>query len=112
MKKNTWSWLGQPGSSPVKLPNKWGLWEDGAMIVMSPARADDRITLRSDSLGEVIKTIGTNGYGRACLGLFEQSLDADHWALFHYRANNSVSCIATASRMYIAAAQENINRFV
>jgi hypothetical protein len=82
------------------------------MIVMSPARADDRITLRSDSLAEVIKTIGTDGYGRACLGLFEQSLDADHWALFHYRASNSVGCIATASRMYVAAAQENINRFV
>jgi DNA-binding CsgD family transcriptional regulator len=82
------------------------------MIVMAPARADDRITLHSDSLAEVIKTIGTEGYGRACLGLFEQSLDADHWALFHYRANNSVGCIATASRMYAAAAQENINRFV
>ena len=82
------------------------------MIVMSPARADDQITLRSDSLAEVIRTIGTNGYGRACLGLFEQSLDADHWALFHYRASNSVGCVATASRMYAAAAQENINRFV
>ena len=82
------------------------------MIVISPARADDRITLRSDSLGEVIKAIGTNGYGRACLELFEQSLDADHWALFHYRPNNSVDCVATASRMYVAAAQENIDRFV
>lgn len=82
------------------------------MIVIAPARADDRITLRSDSLGEVIKAIGTNGYGRACLELFEESLDADHWALFHYRSNNSVDCVATASRMYMAAALENIDRFV
>jgi DNA-binding CsgD family transcriptional regulator len=91
---------------------KWRLWEDGAMIVISPAHADDSITLRSDSLGEVIKAIGTSSYGRACLELFEESLDADHWALFHYRSNNSVDCVATASRVYMAAAQENIDRFV
>ena len=36
------------------------------MIVIAPARADDRITLRGDSLGEVIKAIGTNCHGRAC----------------------------------------------
>jgi DNA-binding CsgD family transcriptional regulator len=88
------------------------VWEDGTMIVISPARADDRISLRSDSLGDVIKAIGTNGYGRACLELFEESLDADHWALFHYRPNNSVDCVATASRVYMAAALENIDRFV
>ena len=82
------------------------------MIVISPARADDRISLRSDSLGDVIKAIGTNGYGRACLELFEESLDADHWALFHYRPNNSVDCVATASRVHMAAALENIDRFV
>lgn len=82
------------------------------MIVIAPARADDRITLRGDSLGEVIKAIGTNSYGRACLELFEESLDADHWALFHYRSNNSVDCVATASRVYMAAALENIDRFV
>ena len=82
------------------------------MIVMSPARSDDRIAIPTKSLGDVINSIGTSGYGRACLELFEQSLDADHWALFHYNANNSVNCIATASRIYMAAAQENINRFV
>lgn len=82
------------------------------MIVISPASSDDRILLRTDSLGDVIKAIGTDSYARTCLALFEQSLDADHWALFHYRANNSVDCIATASRIYPAAAQENINRFV
>jgi DNA-binding CsgD family transcriptional regulator len=82
------------------------------VIVISPASSDDRISLPTDSFGEVIKAIGTHGYGRACLELFEQSLDAEHWALFHYRANNSVSCVATASRVHIAAAQENIDRFV
>jgi hypothetical protein len=70
------------------------------MIFVSPARSDDRITLPTESFGEVIKAIGTDRYGQACLELFEDSLDADHWALFHYHANNSVNCIATASRVY------------
>ncbi len=82
------------------------------MIFISPARSNDRITLPIEGLGEVIKTIGTNRYGQACLELFEDSLDADHWALFHYHAKNSVNCIATASRVHVAAAQENINKFV
>ena len=82
------------------------------MIVISPAGSDAPITLRTDTFGRVIRAVGTHGYDGACLKLFEQSLDAEHWALFHYRANNSVSCIATASRVYMAAAQENIDRFV
>lgn len=81
-------------------------------MVISPANSDDRITLRTDSFGEVIKAIGTHGYGSACLELFEQSFDAEHWAVFHYRANNSVNCVATASRVYRSAAQENIDKFV
>jgi DNA-binding CsgD family transcriptional regulator len=115
-----WSWSGRAAhvdglssrQNQQATKVKWRLWEDGPMIVIAPARADDRITLRSDSLGEVINAIGTNGYGRACLELFEQTLDADHWALFHYRPNNSVDCVATASRVYMAAALENIDRFV
>lgn len=82
------------------------------MIVISPAGSDGPITLRTESFGQVIKAIGTRDYAGACLNLFEQSLDAEHWALFHYRTNNSVSCIATASRVYATAAQENIDRFV
>ena len=82
------------------------------MIVISPAQSDERILLRTDSLGTVLKSIGTQDYGRACLELFEQALEAQHWALFRYRANNSVSCIATASRVHMAAALENIDRFV
>jgi len=87
-------------------------WEDGAMIVISVGNTDARISPRADSLAEVIKSIGTHDYGAACLDLFEEELDAQHWALFRYRANNSVSCIATASRVYMAAAQQNITRFV
>jgi DNA-binding CsgD family transcriptional regulator len=102
----------RPGSVPRQAVKPTRRWEDGAMIVISPASSDDRITFRTESLGEVIEAIGTDGYGRACLSLFEQSLEAEHWALFHYRANNSVDCIATASRFYVAAAQENIDRFV
>jgi DNA-binding CsgD family transcriptional regulator len=87
-------------------------WEDGAMIVISVGNSDARISLRADSFAEVIKSIGTHDYRTACLDLFEEALDAQHWALFRYRANNSVSCIATASRVYMDAAQENIDRFV
>jgi DNA-binding CsgD family transcriptional regulator len=82
------------------------------MIVMSPPRSDERITLPTNRLGELLNAIGTSGYGRAGLELFEESLEADHWALFHYHADNSVHCVATASRVHATAAQENINRFV
>jgi DNA-binding CsgD family transcriptional regulator len=82
------------------------------MIVISPACPDDRITIRANIMGNVIRSIGTDRYGSACLDLFGQSLDAEHWALFHYRADNSVSCVATASSVHAAAALENIDRFV
>ncbi len=82
------------------------------MIVISVGNSGARVSLRADSLAEVIESIGTNHYGPACLDLFEETLDAQHWALFRYRANNSVSCIATASRVYMDAAQQNIDRFV
>src|SRR5262245_42820372 len=82
------------------------------MIVMSPATSDDRITLRANRIGQVIEAVGTCAYGRACLELFEDALDAEHWALFRYRADSGVSCIVTASRVYRAAAQENVDGFV
>ena len=82
------------------------------MIVISPARSDERITLRTDTFGDVINAIGTKSYSKACFELFEQSLGAEHWALFQYRANKSMACIATASRLYVAAAKENIDKFV
>jgi len=82
------------------------------MLVISPACADDRITIRANIMGDVIGSIGTNRYASACLDLFGQSLDAEHWALFHYHADRSVSCIATASRVHAAAALKNIDRFV
>jgi DNA-binding CsgD family transcriptional regulator len=86
--------------------------EDAAMIVIAPARSDERITLRTDMFGEVLNAVGTESYGRACFELFEQVLDAEHWALFQYRANSSMSCVATASRAYATAAKENCSKFV
>jgi DNA-binding CsgD family transcriptional regulator len=82
------------------------------MIVISPAHSDERITLRADTFGQVLSAIGTDGYGRACFELFEEVLDAEHWALFQYRANRSMSCVATASRAYASAAKENCSKFV
>ena len=82
------------------------------MIVISPAHSDERITLRADVFGQVIDAIGTESYGKACFELFEQVLDAEHWALFQYRANRSMSCVATASRAYATAAKENCSKFV
>jgi DNA-binding CsgD family transcriptional regulator len=86
--------------------------EDVAMIVIAPARSDERITLRTDMFGEVLNAVGTESYSRACFELFEQVLDAEHWALFQYRANRSMSCVATASRAYATAAKENCSKFV
>ena len=74
------------------------------MIVISPACPDDRLSLRADAFADVIMAIGTGRYGEACLDLFGEALDAEHWALFHYRADHSVNCLATASRMHAAAA--------
>jgi DNA-binding CsgD family transcriptional regulator len=82
------------------------------MIVISPACADERITLDADRFGGVIEAIGTERYGEACLGVFEHMLDAEHWALFRYRPGSAPSCVATASRSHIAQARENIQRFV
>jgi DNA-binding CsgD family transcriptional regulator len=82
------------------------------MIVISPACPDDRLSLRADAFADVIMAIGTNRYGEACLDLFGEALDAEHWALFLSRADHSVNCLATASRMHAAAALDNIDKFV
>ena len=52
------------------------------MIVVSPARSDQRITLPADILAGLIDAIGTDDYANACLELFAESLDVEHWALF------------------------------
>lgn len=82
------------------------------MQVFSPVYANDRVLLPADNVCDVFKAVGTDGYGKACFQMLEQSLNVDHWALFHYRAFDAVRCIATASRVYNSAAEENINTFV
>jgi DNA-binding CsgD family transcriptional regulator len=82
------------------------------MIVISPSPANERVPLQSDRATEVMRSIGTERYSKACFELFAQPLEVDHWALFRYSGSNAVHCVATASRSYAVAAKENINRFV
>jgi DNA-binding CsgD family transcriptional regulator len=82
------------------------------MMIVSPVRADERLVLRSDDLCGVVKSIGTQSYGDACLALLEKALNAEHWALFRFRSNSPLKCVATGSVRRKAAAQENIDRFV
>jgi DNA-binding CsgD family transcriptional regulator len=81
------------------------------MIVISPAAADTRVQLPSDRAAEVLRSIGTERYSRACFEVFGQPLEVDHWALFRYSGDNSVHCVANASRSYALAAKENCDRF-
>lgn len=82
------------------------------MILVSPAHADQRVTLPANILGSLIDAIGTDDYANACLHLFAESLDVEHWALFRYRSDKSVHCVATASQVHVAAASDNIDRFI
>lgn len=82
------------------------------MIVISPACTNARVSLQSSHIGEVVQSIGTERYGKACFDVFEQPLDVDQWALIRYNRDNSVRCVANASRSYALAAKEAINRFV
>jgi DNA-binding CsgD family transcriptional regulator len=81
------------------------------MIVMSPARTNERITIQGDLISDVIDTIGTDRYDRTCFDAIEQAVDVDHWVLYRFRRNNSVSCIATHSRQYTAAAKDNVGQY-
>jgi DNA-binding CsgD family transcriptional regulator len=81
------------------------------MIVIIPAVTNERVTLHSDRATELMRSIGTERYGKAGFQVFEQPLEVDHWALFRYSGNSSVHCVATASRSYALAAKENCNRF-
>jgi DNA-binding CsgD family transcriptional regulator len=81
------------------------------MIVISPAATNQRVSLPSDCATEVMRSIGTERYGKACFEVFARPLEVDHWALFLYSGSNSVHCVATASRSYTLAAKENCNRF-
>lgn len=82
------------------------------MLVVSPARADDRFMLQGGRASDVVDAIGMERYGDACFSLLEQPLNIDHWALYRHNTDSPVHCIATASRSYPLAARENISRFV
>jgi len=82
------------------------------MILVSPAICDKPITLPADALEGLIDAIGTDGYANACLRLFAEALDVEHWALFRYRPDKSVGCVATASRVHAVAASDNVDRFI
>lgn len=82
------------------------------MLVISPAHANERITLPADGLGKLIGAAGTDGYGEACFKLLEQVLGVDHWALFRYPGGRSISCLASASATKLTEAQVNIDKFV
>jgi len=82
------------------------------MLVISPAHANERITLPADGLGKLIGAAGTDGYGEACFKLLEQVLGVDHWALFRYPGGTSISCLASASATKLTEAQGNIDKFV
>ena len=81
------------------------------MIVITPAVTNARVSLQSDRATEVMHSIGTERYDKACFEVFQQPLEVDHWALFRYAGESSVRCVASASRSYALAAKENCNRF-
>jgi DNA-binding CsgD family transcriptional regulator len=82
------------------------------MIVVSPARAEQRTVLRTDLLAEMVEAVGSPVYSKACFRVLAESFDVDHWALFRYDALDTVRCLATASRAYENAAERNIDSFV
>jgi DNA-binding CsgD family transcriptional regulator len=81
-------------------------------MVVSPARSEGRMVLRTDVLAAAVEAVGTPAYAKACFRVLEESFDVDHWALFRYGPTESVKCLATASRAYEVAAEQNISSFV
>ena len=82
------------------------------MIVISPACTNARVSLQSSHIGEVVRSIGTERYSKACFDVFEQPLEVNTWLLMRYSRDNSVRCVANASRSYALAVSEAIDRFV
>ena len=82
------------------------------MLVISPARASESITLPTENLGRIIDAVGSSSFDGACFELLESLLGADHWALFRYPCNTSITCLATASRKKAEAARDNIDKFL
>lgn len=63
-------------------------------------------------VGELIAAIGTGRYAVTCLDVLDEHFGVDHWALFRYRADGNVQCVASASRFRAAAAQSNVQQFI
>jgi len=82
------------------------------MIVVSPARSDERLNLSTLDACEVVNSVGTESYGDVCFAMLERALNAEHWALFRFRSGSPLKCVATASKRDKAAAKENCDRFV
>jgi DNA-binding CsgD family transcriptional regulator len=82
------------------------------MMVVSPARSVDSVSLYRKDLCEVMKSIGCNTFGQACMGFLAKSLHAEHWALFRFRSDAPLKCVATGSIHHRVAALENVDRFV
>ena len=82
------------------------------MLVISPARSSERITLPAEGFGKIISSAGTESYGGACIELLEMLLGVDHWALFQYPSNTSINCLAMASRTKAAVVRANIDKFL
>jgi DNA-binding CsgD family transcriptional regulator len=82
------------------------------MIVVSPVRSDERLSLHTHNLREVMQSIGTDSYDQTCLTFLEKSLNADQWALFRFRYGIPLKCVATASLHHQLAALENTGRYI
>ena len=82
------------------------------MIVVSPVRSDERLSLHTHNLREVMQSIGTDSYDQTCLTFLEKSLNADQWALFRFRSGIPLKCVATASLHHQLVALENTGRYI
>ena len=82
------------------------------MIVVSPARSDERLNLSTRDACAVANSIGTKSYGDVCFAMLERALNVEHWALFRFRSGSPLKCVATASKRDKAAAKDNCDRFV
>jgi DNA-binding CsgD family transcriptional regulator len=82
------------------------------MMVVSPARSAESMSLHRRDLCEVMKSIGCDSFGQACMGFLAKSLSAEHWALFRFRSGTALKCVATGSIHHRIAALENVDRFV
>jgi DNA-binding CsgD family transcriptional regulator len=70
------------------------------------------MVLRTETFAQTVSALGTADYPKACFSVFEQAFGVDHWAVFRYWPNESVKCIATASREHQAAAEKSVDLFV